>query len=551
MRVLAVRPRRPWAPPGTKIAIDVTLTTGASVNARLEVTMLDLHREVATVGVRVRLRPGQSVRTVRLTLPEVARRGYGLRAVVDGAAASRPRVAHGAVEALDGWWQSPRHAAITRFATPRRTAAAVRALRDWHVTVVQLYDWMYRHHRYEPPACRSFTDTLGRRVSLDAVQAGVHAGHLVGIATLAYGAVYGAEREYVDEHPDERVFDDQGRPLSLGETFYINDLRPGGPWRRRLMREYARAIRNLRVDGIHMDTYGPPHHAISASGEAIDFAALYPGLIAEGAATVAAVTPTARVLFNCVEGFPLAAVAAAPAAALYLELWPPDAAYVDIVRWIGQARAIGEGRAVVIAAYISALRTFEHDVSRAGAVEAAVLLTCVIAAAGAYHHVLAEGDRLLVEGYYPEARALRRHERSELQAVWSFTARYIHLFSDPDLIPADLTGLVLRNAVGAAIPTASTPTPGAVWIRGDVTPDGTTVIHLVDLLDQVDDLWDSVRRPSPTRRGWTLAAPREGKGRTSVALSPWTGGGMASPRNGDALPEFRRWMVVADPRSEP
>lgn len=551
VRVVAVRARRPWAPPGTSIAIDVTLTTRASAVARLEVTILDLHREVATVGVRVRLRPGRSVRTVRLSLPEVARHGYGLRAVVGGGAVSIRSVAHGAVEALDGWWQSPRHAAITRFATPRATSAAVHALRDWHVTVVQLYDWMYRHYRYEPPTGRAFMDTLGRRVSHDAVRVGVAAGHRLGIASLAYGSVYGAEREYVDAHPDERIFDADGRPLSLGDTFYINDLRPGGPWRRRLMREYARTIRRLRADGIHMDTYGPPHHGFSARGEPIDFAGLYPGLIAEAAATVAAADPAACVLFNCVEGFPLAAVATAPTAALYLELWPPDLHYTDIVRWIGRAREVGEGRAVVIAAYISALRTFEREAgSRSGAVEAAVLLTCVIAASGAYHHVLAERDRLLVDGYYPEARALRRRERGELQAAWAFTARYVHLLSDPGLMPVDVGGLVLRDALGADIPTCSTPTAGAVWIRKQATPNGTTVVHLVDLLDQVDDLWDSVRRPSPTRRGWTLAASSQEPTSSSVALSPWTRGGEARPRDGDALPAFRRWLIVAYPRSE-
>ncbi len=74
----------------------------------------------------------------------------GLGATWNAGQAGRP--AASAVEALDGWWESPRHAAITEFRTPARTAAAVEALRDWHVTVVQLYDWMYRHYRYAPPS---------------------------------------------------------------------------------------------------------------------------------------------------------------------------------------------------------------------------------------------------------------------------------------------------------------------------------------------------------------------------------------------------------------
>ena len=518
--------------------------TAASL-VRVELVLLDGRRVVDEMTTAWRLPTGRSTRSAVLKLPQLPRHGYGLRLSITWSGGGT--TGHGAVEALDGWWQSPRHAAVTTFRSPRRTAAAVRALRDWHVTVVQFYDWMYRHYRYEPPSGSSFTDTLGQRVSHEAVRAGVQAGHKVGIASLAYGSVYGAEREYVDEHPNERVFDPAGAPLSLGETFYITDLRPGRPWRARLMSEYASATRRFGFDGVHMDTYGPPHHATAADGEAIDFAVLYPGLIDEGATVVAGARPDARVLFNCVEGFPLEAVASAPAAALYLELWPPDVAYADLVRWIELARSLSEGRAVVIAAYVSTLRTCEADPRRRnGAVEAAVLLTTVIAAAGAYHHVLAEGDRLLVEGYYPEARPLRRVERNLLRAAWSFTARYVHLMSDPGLVQAALDSqeLTLLDAAGGRIPLSVTPVAGAVWVRASVAPDGSRVVHLVDLMDQTDDRWDAVRQTSPRRTGWRLKTWHAGTG--CIAMSPWTDGGAARDVVDGRLPSFRRWLVVAN-----
>ena len=432
------------------------------------------------------------------------------------------------------------------------------ALRDWHVTVVQLYDWMYRHYQYTPPSGAStFLDALGRRVSHHAVRAGIAAGHDAGVASLAYGSVYGAEREYVDAHPDERVFDEAGTPLSLGEVFYINDLRPGGPWRTRLLAEYARTVRGFDVDGIHMDTYGPPHRAVAHDGEPIDFAKLYPGLIAEGARVVAEATPGARVLFNCVEGFPLEQVASAPAAAIYLELWPPDIAYRDIVGWIDRARTLGEGRAVVIAAYISALRTFEAEPGRRpGAVEAAVLLTSVIAAAGAYHHVLAERGRLLVEGYYPEARRLRASERRELQAAWRFTARYVHLLSDPGAtleVPGGAaTAAQLFNAAGEPIPTSPVPQAGTVWLRVVRGQDGGQVLQLIDLLGQADDRWDEPRQPSARRTGWRLRWAGSGT-KAPAAMSPWTAGGDArrlvavGVADTWRLPGFRRWLVVVRP----
>jgi dextranase len=491
---------------------------------------------------------------VRLPLPADARRGYGLRlTVVDG----RGKVlaaADEAVEALDGWWESPRHAALTRFYGPAETAAAVRALAAWHVTVVQDYDWMYRHYRYTPPererlAGDAFVDALGRRVSHAAVRAGVQAGHRVGIATLAYGSVYGAEREYVDRHPDERVFDEAGAPISLGETFFINDIRPGRPWRRRLLAEYAAAVRRFGFDGVHMDTYGPPHHAVAADGQPVDFAALYPGLIADGAAIVAAARPGARVLFNCVEGFPLDTVGDAPAAAIYLELWPPDERYGDVVRWIERARAVGRGRAIVIAAYLSCLRANEADsMTRPGAIEAAVLLTSVIGAAGAYHHVLADGNRVLVEGYYPEARRLRRPEAAELRAAWTFAARYVHVIADPQASVETIDGLEIHDARGTPVVITAEPREGAVWARATRLADGVRVLNLVDLRAQPDDRWDALRAPIEPAAGWRLRWPG---GEELVAMSPWSRGGRAAPimvgRDGAArLPAFRRWAVVVD-----
>jgi len=544
--ITAFGPARPWFAPGTVARLEVELRAAAATTARATFELLDIDRVVASRDLSFRLQPGRSTRAVSLTLPPTRRHGYGLRIRLtwNGGRAS----AASSLEALDGWWESPRHAAITDFRSAERTARAVRALGPWHVTVVQDYDWMYRHYRYEPPAGDTFTDALDRRVSHAAVRAGVRAGHRAGIATLAYGSVYGAEREYVDEHPEERVFDGDGSALSLGETFYINDVRSGRPWRRRLLAEYARACRRFGFDGIHMDTYGPPHAALAADGEPIDFAALYPGLIADGASTVASARPGGRVLFNCVEGFPLEQVATAPAAALYLELWPPDVAYADIVRWIELARRLGEGRAVVIAAYISAFRTIAADPDRrAGAVEAAVLLTAVIASAGGYHHVLADRNRVIVEGYYPEARPLRPRETRELQRCWAFTARYVHLLSDPSLRPASLDGVRLYDAEGRAIPIKPSPEAGSVWVRSSVLPDGALLLQLVDLLAQTGDRWDAVREVSPSRIGWRLRWPGVGAPR---AMSPWTRSGEATTAAASGpgdwlLPGFRRWLMVA------
>ena len=551
-------PLRPWFRPGATARLDVELSVGEGMVVEADVALLDLDRVVRRVVHRWRLPVGRSSRGVAIVMPSAARRGYGLRLVLRRLRGARPvAVAESALEALDGWWEAPRHAAITDFRDARRARDAVRALRDWHVTVVQHYDWMYRHYRYRPPHGDVFDDPLGRRVSHRVVGAVVREGAAVGIASLAYGAVYGAEREYADAHPAELVVDESGKPHSLGEMFFVTDPRPGA-WRQRLLREYAAACRSFGFDGIHMDTYGPPHRGFAPDGEPIDFAAVYPGLIDEAAARVAAARPGARVLFNCVDGFPLDAVARAPTAALYIELWPRDGGYADVVRWIDHAHQAGAGKQVVVAAYISALRAAGRDAAaRSPAVEAAVLLTCVIAAAGGHHHVIAEGGRLLVEGYYPEARRLARREAAELRAAWTFAARYVHLLSDPARRPATAVGIEVRDEHGQPVSVNAAPIAGRVWLRTSTTPAGR-VLQLVDLTVQAGDRWDDLRQPSPMRRGWTIWLPGWLE---PVAASPWSRRGAAAPMAGSGqgpkwrLPPFRRWLTVAEgprlPASDP
>ena len=546
VRIDAFGPRRPWASAGDSIVVRAEISClGDPMDARLWVALVDLDRECAAAAREVTLTAEPQDVELELLLPDVPRHGYGLRLHVVSAGPMTSAVS--AVEVLTGWWESPRHAAITDYHDTGAAAAAVRALAGWHVNVVQHYDWMWRHYRYRPPSdVDAFDDVLGRRVSHAAVRASVAAGHERAIASLAYGSVYGAEPEHVVRHPEDRVFDEAGRPLSLGETFFINDVRPGSAWRARLLGEYVQALHHFGFDGIHMDTYGPPHTAFAGDGDPIDFAELYPGLIEEAASVVGRTVPGARVLFNCVEGFPLESVASAPTVALYLELWPPDDSFADVVRWIDRARGVADGRQVVIAAYAASLKEEVPDAERARAFEPVLLLGSVISAAGAYHHTLAQIDRLLVEGYYPAAVQMTPAEADELQALWRFGARYVHLLSDPGLVSVEPTGVNLVDATGASVPWLPDPVAGSVWVREMVGSAGQRVLHLVDLRVQSDATWTTPKRLTPPTVSLRL---RWDDVTSAVAMSPWAAEGdplvLGPPDSGAALPLFHRWLVVA------
>jgi hypothetical protein len=225
---------------------------------------------------------------------------------------------------------------------------------------------------------------------------------------------------------------------------------------------------------------------------------------------------------------------------------PPDDSFTDVVRWIDRARAEAAGRAVIIAAYASTLQEPGAPMERDAAVEASLLLGSVILASGAYHHTLAEGDRLLVEGYYPAAVALAPAEVEEVRALWRFGARYVHLLTDPGAVVETPDDVVLRDETGASVPWSAEPAAGTLWMRQLRTPDGTRVLHLLDLREQPDARWDAPKFVAGSTTGLRL---EWGQARsTLLAISPWSGAGDAvvleADEDGRVLPDFRRWLAV-------
>ncbi|MGH2475276.1 MAG: hypothetical protein ACRDIL_08410, partial [Candidatus Limnocylindrales bacterium] len=125
-----------------------------------------------------------------------------------------------------------------------------------------------------------------------------------------------------------------------------------------------------------------------------------------------------------------------------------------------------------------------------------------------------------------------------------FTARYMHLLSDPGLSAIDHDDLEVVDGDGQALPVSDRPIAGAIWCRLSRSSDGSHVMHLIDLLDQEDDRWDAPRRPPARRVGWRVRGGRFRSQRTVQAISPWIAGGDARQVVDGHLPTFRRWLVL-------
>jgi dextranase len=360
---------------------------------------------------------------------------------------------------------------------------------------------MWRHYKLLPPA-EEFTDALDRRLSLRTVRAAIRCVQQMGGAAMAYGAVYGAEPEFANAHPELVLYDAEGKPISLAELFYIMNIAPGSPWVDLIVREFAATVREMAFDGIHLDQYGFPKTAYSATGALVDLSICFPPLIDQSRAAVVAERASAGVIFNAVENWPIETVAASGEDAVYIEVWPPYTTYNHLRSLISEGKRLGKGKQVILAAYISPfLEATDETVEQAEA--AALLATAVISASGGSHLLLGESDGVLCDPYYPKYATMRPAFARKMKAWYDFIVRYEELMVAPDVVDEAITNYELRitNGLIAAedytippVELSDEAEPGKLWAIARRKP-GYTIVHLVNLTNQVGIEWNALRTP--------------------------------------------------------
>lgn len=409
----------------------------------------------------------------------------------------------GGVDVLADWRHDPRYGFLTDFSPGAGGLAdRVAAMARYHLTCVQLYDWMFRHYRLLPPT-PEFTDALGRRMSLDSVGAAVDACHDQGMAALAYATVYAAEREFSDAHRDWQLHDDAGRACHLADLFFLMDLDPGGGWSEHMLGELRDVLDRLDVDGFHLDQYGYPRVARTLAGQRRDVAAGLVDFTGRADRLLAARRPHGGSILNNVNSWPIGQTAAGAQVANYIEVWKPHVDHRDLVALVDRARDLAPATPVILAAYPSFLRHRPPEDTAAGGLAALVAVTL---AAGAWPLLVGEGDRILADPYYPEHLPLAGRPATVLRELFDAGVAWRDFLRHRDIRPVAEAFVVGPDAeITLDVPLSSRPVPGAVWVRMSARP-GWTVVSLVNLCDAVSPRWDHPQ-PMPTRRSVRLRLP--------------------------------------------
>lgn len=500
-------PDRAQYRPGEAVGLDVRVAGPTGAVAALQVRITCLGEEVAAWSAPVALDAGGAA---ALRLPwrppagGSAWQAFGADLALAAPDGTPLAAAGTAFDVAPHWQAAPRYGFMSDFGWEGAAddARRLEQMLRLHLNVVQFYDWMYTHHTYLPPEPR-FVDPLGRRVDMDRVRARISAGRDLGMAAIAYAAVYGAENPLAAEHPDWLLYDGGGRPMSLAGLFFIQDPSPGTGWRAHLMDQYRQAL-ELGFLGLHCDTYGFPKAGLAhgpGGTRLVKLDQVLPGLVSEAEAMARAADPAGGVIFNNVGGWPLEAVARTDSAALYVEVWPPMSTYRDLYELAQRARRQRPDRQVIFAAY---LPPFHPDQERpAGAMAGLRLASAAIFASGAFHLLPGEGNAVLAEAYYPQHGRLSADDWETVRAYWDFQTRYGPLLADPAAADASTmanagTGRDIRWAA-PGVRFSPLAEPGAVWVQ---LKDGPSyqVVHLINLTGVTDPTW-TAPQPEPPAVG--------------------------------------------------
>lgn len=390
---LAVKVERPWY---EVRPVTVTITAGLS------------SEPVATLKTK-----GDTV-----TWTPAKAGGYGVTAQIGRSKAET------AIDVGDQWTEKPRYGFLSDF-HPLDAGKEDRfaTMAKFHINGLQFYDWMYRHSDYLPPTTE-FQDPLNRTLSLDTIKEKLDLSHKYGMATMAYTAIYGAPKSYLDKHPEQGLYNLQGKPISFGNGFlYIMNPEKDGPWAKQMLSEYSKIVQQLPFDGIHLDQYGDPKFGFRyPGGEGATGVQIAPAIVSLIDETKKAVGPAKSVIFNDVNTWPLADTAPTTNDAVYVEVWPPNVNFQNLSEIIGKGRQLSGGKPVVLAAYLNP----EWEPS--------VLLTdATIFASGGYHIEMGEGNALLADPYFPKYKRMSPALEGHLRRYYDLTVRYQDLLYGKDL----------------------------------------------------------------------------------------------------------------------
>jgi dextranase len=485
-RITDIRLDKAFYSPGEAVQLSPHLQSQVDqpTPVHLTATITHLADVVDTIGKTFSLTGGDQTIELLYTPPPDAPRGYGIDLYLETDSGTQLACGATAFDVLQHWTQAPRYGFLTDFFPGRADASpTMDSPVRYHINGLQFYDWMYRHDQFltdqEP-----YLDPLGRRLSRATVESLIAAAHERHIAAMPYTAIYAASVPFYEKHPGWALYQANGQPYLLGENFLVYmDPRPDSPWVNHLLGQFDQVLRQMDFDGIHLDQYGDPKQGYDSQGQRFDLADPLAATINATKELVRSHRPEGAVAFNAVNNWPIETVASSDQDFIYIEVWSPHTLYRDLWKLIVNAQELGQGKPVVLAAYIEPTR---HRNVR--------LADAVIFASGGYHIELGERGGMLADAYFPKYQKMSADLSAVMRRYYDFAVRYENVLA---LGTRDSTDEGASRVTIEGVNTDPKRVYKKVWIitrQGE----GFETVSLINLLDITSPEWNGLLLADPT-----------------------------------------------------
>ncbi len=356
--------------------------------------------------------------------------------------------------------------------------AVLEWLQDLRCSVVQVYDWM-ESYSSPLPKSNAYQDPLGRAIDRAALERLILGIRGLGAVAQAYAPVCAADDELADDHPQWRLFRNDGAPESLGNLLQIMDPGNAG-WQQYWIENYGTAADALGFNGFHLDTYGYPRNAVNSADEPVSVSEGYRAFVA----AVREARPTDVLSFNQVNGVPRGFVPPSLPSFRYVEVWPPNGKWRHLEALLDRSAGGHPRQGDTLAIYPPV-----WDENRDSALRTTVCSEAVATVLGANTLIWGDDHGVLCRPYYVDHERLLAEEVGQVLEWHRFGLRCRDLFkSETDTSwyeLADENASVVVSWDGESSPE---PEGGSLFARV-VRGDDCVVVSLLDLSGNADGSW--------------------------------------------------------------
>lgn len=393
---------------------------------------------------------------------------------------------HTAFEIYDSWKQIPRYGFLTDFYTEEKgNKSYLNTLLKCHINVVQYYDWMYKHEDLISPTSE-FTDLMGRVLNQEVVNERIQDCKQKNIASMAYGAIYGASNDFYNQHQDWALFSSNHEPIRFIDVFTIMNFTEDSPWQTHIIDEFTQAIRYMGFDGIHLDTYGYPKIAKDYIGNTLYLNEHFTPFINQVKQQLIEQHLSSELIFNNVGSWPIQDTARAKQSALYIEVWDPLDTYQDLANLVRYVKGLTKEKELIISAYLKPY--YKQD--KTLALPAHKLLYSLLSGLGSHHLILGEKQNVLRTGYYCDYGTLTDDEFEEIRQYYDFNAQFSEILYDKTMNDVSFTHTFGDNLEYVLDHRCQvSPKDGFVYtiIKENKS---RKILHLINLTNQTSTNWN-------------------------------------------------------------